>query len=232
MSALHPTILIIDDDPQIYRYLRPAMTEAGYSAVNNPSGLSGLQAINTNPPDAVILDIDIRDMRGEDLLARARGSFQGPILVLSARSRDIEKINALDLGADDFVAKPFGVGELLARLRVAFRRRMLRGGLNPIVRARGLTVNLVTRIVALRGVSVSLTPQQYAILACLASAGGAAVTHSELAIRSDPEGGAKSRQDLRILIRQLRGKIEETPKMPLIITTERNVGYRLNVDRE
>lgn len=232
MSALHPTILIIDDDPQIHRYLRQAMTEAGYSAVNTPSGLLGLQAINTHPPDAVILDIDIRDMRGEDLLARARQSFQGPILVLSARCRDIEKINALDLGADDFVDKPFGVGELLARLRVAFRRRMLRGGLNPIVRARGLSVNLLTRIVALRGDSVLLTPQQYAVIASLASAKGAAVTHRELAISSDPEGGAKSRQDLRILIRQLRGKIERTPKMPLIITTERNVGYRLNVDRE
>src|ERR1700743_1030794 len=135
MSAHRPRILVIDDEPQIHRFLGPALEAAGYEPVRAETGAEGLAPIAGGAPDAVILDLGLPDIDGKAALVRARAFYDGPILILSARDREVEKIEALDHGADDYVEKPFGVGELLARLRVAMRHRLRQAGAAPLIRA-------------------------------------------------------------------------------------------------
>jgi two-component system KDP operon response regulator KdpE len=226
VSALHPKILIIDNDPQIHRYLRPAMISAGYGPHNIDSGVLGLQIVANYPPDAVVLDLDLADMDGKELLTQARKNFSGPILILSARKREIEKIEALDLGADDFVTKPFSAEELMARLRVAFRRRIVAAGGHPVVEAQHLSVDLINRTACIGGRGVSLSEQQYSLLARLAGAGGRVLTYQDLIGRNKEDPGYRSRQNVRLLIRQLRYKLEKNPQTPTIIKTQHGIGYR------
>lgn len=230
MSALHPKVLVIDGDPQMYRYLHSAMTSVGYGADSSTSGTRGLERVVAHPPDAVVLDLDIADMDGKALLREMRANFYGPILALSTLNRQIETIDALDLGADDFVVKPFGAGELLARLRALFRRRILSSGGKPIVKAQGLSVDLVRRIVMLHGSPVTLSEQQYWVLARLAESGGGVLTHWDLLVGNQTDAGVKSLQNMRVLIRTLREKVESNPRSPQIIQTQHTIGYRLNVD--
>src|SRR6185369_10531966 len=133
MTASRPRILVVDDEPQIHRFLGPALEAAGYEPVRANDGTSALREIARKPPDAVVLDLGLPDMDGKEALEKARAFYAGPILILSARDRETEKIDALDLGADDYVEKPFGVGELLARLRVALRHRLRDEGAEPVV---------------------------------------------------------------------------------------------------
>ena len=135
MTAHRPRILVIDDEPQIHRFLGPALDAAGYEPLRADDGAVGLKAIASRPPDAVILDLGLPDMDGKQALERARAFYDGPILILSARDMEMEKIEALDLGADDYVEKPFHVGELLARLRVAMRHKLHQAGAPPVVKA-------------------------------------------------------------------------------------------------
>jgi two-component system KDP operon response regulator KdpE len=151
VTASRPRILVIDDEPQIHRFLTPALEAAGYEPVRVENGTDALREIARRAPDAVVLDLGLPDMDGKELLAKARAFYAGPILILSARDREIEKIDALDLGADDYIEKPFGVGELLARLRVALRHRIQREGAEPIVRTGELEVDLVKRLVSRTG---------------------------------------------------------------------------------
>ena len=228
MSALRPKILIIDHDPRIHRYLRTLMGGAGYEVLGVFEGRQALEIFAADPPDGVILDLDLRDMRGEDLLEEICRTHPGPVLVLSSRTRDIEKINALDLGADDFVCKPFGAGELLARIRVSFRRRLKARGVDPAPVAKGLKVDLVRRAVVFEGAPLALTEPQYAVLARLAAAGGRAVTPHDLAAEALAEDRVSALRTVRLLIAQLRTRIERSPGVPKIITTERGVGYMLD----
>jgi two-component system KDP operon response regulator KdpE len=181
------------------------------------------------PPDALVFDLDLTDIDGKQLLTQVRSSFEGPILILSACKRELEKIEAFDLGADDFVNKPFTISEVLARLRVAFRRRILAAGILPMVHSGELSIDLAART-ATRGNSfLVLTEYQYALLAKLAAAGGRLLTYSSLFEGGAEEGGIRTLSTLRFFIQQLRVKIEVDPKDPVAITTVRGIGYRLNV---
>src|ERR1700761_6909626 len=164
MSAHRPRILVIDDEPQIHRFLGPALEAAGYEPQRADDAASGLAAIASRAPDAVILDLGLPDMDGKDALVRARAFYDGPILILSARDREVEKIEALDHGADDYVEKPFGVGELLARLRVAMRHRLHKAGATPIIKAGDIEIDLIKRLVTRAGDPVRLSPREYDLL--------------------------------------------------------------------
>jgi two-component system KDP operon response regulator KdpE len=151
VSDHKPRILVIDDEPQIHRFLGPALDAAGYEPVHADTAGAGLKELARRPPDAVVLDLGLPDLDGKEALLRARAFYEGPILILSARDRETEKIDALDAGADDYLEKPFGVGELLARLRVALRHRLREEGAEPVVTAGDLTIDLIKRLVTRHG---------------------------------------------------------------------------------
>src|SRR5215475_4143254 len=161
MSAHKPRILVVDDEPQIHRFLGPALDAAGYEPVRADTAAEGLREIARKAPDAVVLDLGLPDLDGKQALEKARAFYKGPIVILSARDRETEKIDALDLGADDYVEKPFGVGELLARLRVALRHKLGDKGAEPVVKAGGLTIDLVRRLVSRAGEAIRLSPREY-----------------------------------------------------------------------
>jgi two-component system KDP operon response regulator KdpE len=226
MSDHKPRILVIDDEPQIHRFLGPALDAAGYEVVRADTATDGLREIARKAPDAVVLDLGLPDLDGKEALAKARAFYEGPILILSARDRETEKIDALDLGADDYVEKPFGVGELLARLRVALRHRLRDQGAEPVVTAGDLTIDLVKRLVTRRGEAIRLSPREYDLLAQLVRGGGKVVTHKQLLTAVWGPAHEEDVQYLRVFVGQLRQKIEPDPSAPALILTEPGVGYR------
>ena len=226
MSAHRPRILVIDDEPQIHRFLGPALDAAGYEPLRADSGGEGLRELARKPPDAVVLDLGLPDMDGKTVLAQARAFYDGPIVILSARDRELEKIEALDLGADDYLEKPFGIGELLARLRVALRHRLQREGAPPIIRSGGLEIDLINRLVTRGGEPVRLSPKEYDLLAKLAEGGGKVLTHRQLLTAVWGPANADDVQYLRVFVGQLRQKLEEDAAHPKVILTELGVGYR------
>jgi two-component system KDP operon response regulator KdpE len=226
MTAYRPRILVIDDEPQIHRFLTPALEAAGYEPVRADNAQDGLREIARKPPDAVVLDLGLPDLDGKVALEKARAFYDGPILILSARDRETEKIDALDLGADDYVEKPFGVGELLARLRVALRHRLARSGTEPVVEAGGLRVDLIKRLVSRGGEPLRLSPKEYDLLAQLIEGGGKVVTHRQLLTAVWGPAHVEDVQYLRVFIAQLRQKVEVDPGHPALIATEPGVGYR------
>lgn len=229
-SAHRPRILVIDDEPQIHRFLGPALDAAGYEPVRADTGAEGLKAIAHRPPDAVVLDLGLPDMDGKDALVKARAFYDGPILVLSARDRELEKIEALDRGADDYMEKPFGVGELLARLRVAMRHRLDRLGAPAVIRAGEVEIDLVRRLVTKSGQAVRLSPREYDLLACLAEGTGKVVTQAQLLTAVWGPANTEDVQYLRVFIGHLRQKLEADPASPRMIVTEPGVGYRFMAD--
>lgn len=229
MSALRPQILVIDDEPQIHRFLSPALDAAGYEPKRADSGQEGLRGIALWSPDAVVLDLGLPDMDGKDVLARAREFYAGPIIVLSARDREAEKIAALDLGANDYVEKPFGVGELLARLRVNLRRGKARPEDAGPLTAGEVTIDLERRRVTKADQPVRLTPKEYEVLARLARDAGKVIGHRDLLTAVWGAAHAEDTQYLRVVIGQLRHKLEADPAQPSLIQTEPAVGYRLAV---
>ncbi|MGH6782700.1 MAG: response regulator transcription factor, partial [Sphingomonadaceae bacterium] len=172
MTAFRPRILVIDDEPQIHRFLAPALDAAGYEPVRADDAAAGLRELARKPPDAVVLDLGLPDMDGKEALTKARAFYNGPVIILSARDREAEKIDALDAGADDYVEKPFGVGELLARLRVALRHRIERQGADAVIRSGAVEIDLVNRRVSRDGAHVKLSPKEYDLLASLAGGNG------------------------------------------------------------
>ena len=229
MSASRPRILVIDDEAQIHRFLRPALDAAGYEPLRADSATEGLREIARRAPDAVVLDLGLPDMDGKDVLAQARAFYDGPVIILSARDRETEKIDALDLGADDYVEKPFGVGELLARLRVALRHRLARAAAAPVVQVDGVAVDLVRRLVTRDGEPVRLSPKEYDLLAKLVEGGGMVVTHKQLLTAVWGPAHAEDVQYLRVFVGQIRQKLETDPASPRLITTELGVGYRFSM---
>jgi two-component system KDP operon response regulator KdpE len=226
MSAHKPRILVIDDEPQIHRFLGPALEASGFEHVRADTATQGLQEIARKAPDAVVLDLGLPDLDGKDALVRARAFYAGPILILSARDRETEKIDALDLGADDYVEKPFGVGELLARLRAALRHRLQQKGGEPVITAGDLTIDLIKRLVTRAGAPIRLSPREYDLLAQLIEGGGKVVTHRQLLTAVWGPAHVDDVQYLRVFVGQLRQKIEADPAAPSLILTEPGVGYR------
>lgn len=221
-----PRILVIDDEPQIHRFLQPALEAAGYEPVRADTAAEGLKEIARKAPDAVVLDLGLPDFDGKEALTRARAFYDGPIIVLSARDKETEKIDTLDLGADDYVEKPFGVGELLARVRVALRHRLRDKGAEPVVTAGDLTIDLVKRLVTRAGRALRLSPKEYDLLAQLVEGAGKVVTHRQLLTAVWGPAHEDDVQYLRVFVAQLRQKVEPDPSSPSLITTEPGVGYR------
>lgn len=229
MSATRTRVLVIDDEAQIHRFLSPALDAAGFDPKRADSGQEGLRGIALWNPDAVVLDLGLPDMDGKDVLKRAREFYAGPIVILSARDREAEKIEALDLGANDYVEKPFGVGELLARLRAALRQKAPRAAPTGPIVADDLSIDLEHRRVLRAGETVRLTPKEYDVLACLARDAGKVIGHRDLLVAVWGMAHRDDTQYLRVVIGQLRQKLEADPARPTLIETEPGVGYRLNV---
>jgi two-component system KDP operon response regulator KdpE len=227
MSAVRPQILVIDDEPQIHRFLSPALDAAGYDARRADNGQEGLRGIALWNPDAVVLDLGLPDMDGKEVLRRAREFYSGPIIILSARDREAEKIAALDLGANDYVEKPFGVGELLARLRAGLRQGALRPVASGVITAGQIAIDLDRRIVMKGDERLRLRPKEYDVLAYLARSAGKVISHADLLTAIWGAAHAEDVQYLRVVIGHLRQKIEPDPAMPTTVLTEAGIGYRL-----
>lgn len=220
-------ILVIDDEPQIHRFLGPALDAAGYEPLRADSGQEGLRAVALWSPDAVVLDLGLPDMDGKQVLEKARAFYDGPILILSARDREVEKIEALDKGANDYVEKPFGVGELLARLRAALRQTGKATAPQGPIRLGEVEIDLDKRLVTRGGEKVGLSPKEYALLARLAMSVGKVLTQKELLVAVWGASHAQDSQYLRVFVGQLRQKLEAEPSHPRLILTEPGIGYRL-----
>ena len=220
-------VLVVDDEPQIHRFLKPALVASGHEVECVEDGASAIRMAATWGPDLILLDLGLPDLDGKEVVRAIREWSRTPIIVLSARDRESEKIAALDLGADDYVNKPFGVGELLARLRAALRHAATRDGEAAVVTTDGLVVDTVRRVVTRKGERVHLTPKEYDLLHVLARNVGKVVTQRQLT--SAIWGGSLTAdaQYLRVLVSQLRQKIDAPPPAPSLVETETGVGYRL-----
>ena len=202
-------ILVVDDEPQIHRFLGPALTAAGYDVLRADTGRRALADLAMQAPDVVLLDLGLPDMDGLQVLQKARAFYDGPIIILSARDREMAKIEALDSGADDYIEKPFRVGELLARLRVAQRHAARHAGASPpIVTAGELVIDMPRQLVLRDGDPVRLSPREYDLLALLAKANGKVLTHKELLAALWGPSHIEDLQYLRVFVGQLRHKIE------------------------
>jgi two-component system KDP operon response regulator KdpE len=219
-------VLIVDDEPAIRRFLRTGLNAHGYQTDEAENGQQALSSLSRSRADVIVLDLGLPDIDGLEVLKRVRESGSAvPVVVLSSRSDEPMKVKALDLGADDYVTKPFGMDELLARLRAALRHRLQQQGEKPVFRTGDLSVDLVRRIVTVKGREVKLTPREYDILRLLVAHAGKVLTHKF--ILREVWGTETDVQYLRIYIRTLRQKIETEPERPQYILTEQGVGYRL-----
>lgn len=219
-------ILVVDDEPAILRFLRAGLAAQGYVVSEAEEGRAALEAVRRQSADLIVLDLGLPDMDGLDVIRRIReGGSAIPIIVLSSRDDEGAKVEALDLGADDFVTKPFGIDELFARIRAAQRHRLQQAGERPAFRSGDLSVDLVRRVVSARGAQVKLTPREYELLRLLVLHAGKVLTH-RMILRA-VWGGDTDVQYLRIYIRALRQKLEADPERPVHILTETGVGYRL-----
>jgi len=225
MSAAPLKVLVVDDEPPIRKLLRMGLSTQGYEILDAPSGKAALELI-AQKPDLIILDLGLPDIDGLVLLRRLREQNDGvPIVVLSSRGEEAAKVQALDLGADDYVTKPFGMDELLARIRAALRHQLQVQGERPVFRVGELTVDLVRRIVRLGDKEVKLSPKEYDLLRVLVQHAGKVLTHKFLL--KELWDDLTDAQYLRVYVRQLRQKIEENPERPHYVLTETGIGYRL-----
>ncbi len=224
-----PRILIVDDEPPIQRFLRTALDTGEFSIHQAENGHAGLAAAVATRPDVILLDLGLPDMDGVEVIQRIREWSQVPIIVLSVREREDDKVNALDAGADDYLTKPFGVGELLARIRVALRRS-LQEVREPVFRLDELEVDLSRRLVLVRGEEVQLTPTEYELLRLLVIHAGKVLTHRQILKQIWGVGYVEQPHVLRVNISNLRHKLERDPSRPRYILTELGVGYRLKAD--
>ncbi|MBA2449543.1 MAG: response regulator transcription factor, partial [Chloroflexi bacterium] len=224
-----PRVLVVDDEPQIRRALRVGLTGLGYDVQSAGTGEEGLDLAAVAPPDVVILDLMLPGMSGLEVCKALREWSQAPIIVLSAKGGERDKVEALDLGADDYLTKPFGMDELLARIRVALRRTTGEAS-SPVLESGDLRLDQVRRLVTSRGQEVHLTPTEYDMLRYLLANAGKVVTHRALLRAVWGPGYEDGSQTLRFFIVQLRRKIEPDPSRPTYIRTEPGIGYRFRAD--
>jgi two-component system, OmpR family, KDP operon response regulator KdpE len=222
------TILVVDDEKQIRRFLRTGLSVHGFEVIEAESGEDAIRAASTKAPDLVVLDLQLGDMDGLDVLQRIREWSWLPVLILSVRNRELEKVKALELGADDYITKPFGIAEFIARVN-ALLRRIPEVATQPIFTVGDLGIDLARRQVMLAGSEVKLSPKEYALLQYLARHAGKVVTHEQMLKELWGEGHVEDAHYLRIFMRKLRQKVERDPTQPRYIVTELGVGYRLRV---
>lgn len=225
MSAAPLKVLVVDDEPPIRKLLRMGLSTQGYEILEAPNGKMSLELLEQKP-DLVILDLGLPDMQGLELLRMMRARNEAvPIVVLSSRGDEVGKVQALDLGADDYITKPFGMDELLARMRAALRHQLQAHGERPIFHTGDLSVDLVRRIVKVADRDVKLSPKEYDLLRVLVQHAGKVLTHKFLL--AELWDNLTDAQYLRVYVRQLRQKIEADPERPHYVLTETGIGYRL-----
>jgi two-component system, OmpR family, KDP operon response regulator KdpE len=230
VSGFQPTILLVEDEPEIRRFLRASLGAEGYRVVESTTGKRGTIDAGTHKPDLAIVDLGLPDLDGIEVIRRIRGWSPMPIVVLSARVHERSKIEALDAGADDYVTKPFGVGELFARVRVALRHRArARSGEKALLLDK-TSIDLDKRIAVRDGAEIHLTPLEFRLITCLAKHLGMVVTQRQLLTEVWGPTHAQDTHYLRIYMKQLRDKLEPDPVRPRYLLTETGVGYRLLAD--
>jgi two-component system KDP operon response regulator KdpE len=223
-------ILVVDDEPQILRFLRASLGASGFEVIEAETGAQALKRAAADAPEVVVLDLGLPDMDGKDVIKSLRAWSEIPIIVLSARAREAEKIEALDLGADDYVNKPFGIGELLARLRAALRHRLRQQGATPVVKAGDLRID-IARHKVMRGESeIRMTPKEFDLLRLLAQNAGKVVTHRQLLQAVWGPAHLEDTAYLRVFIGQVRRKIDADDGAPSLIENAAGIGYRLRDD--
>ncbi|WP_306602255.1 response regulator [Geothrix sp. 21YS21S-2] len=225
-----PLILIIEDEAPLRRFLVPTLSTQGYQVDVASTGAEGILLARSYNPDIILLDLGLPDRDGLEVLRELRDWSRKPILIISARNQETDKVRALDLGADDYLTKPFGAAELLARIRVALRHAAGSGRETPLLRVGSLCLDLEKREVAMDAVPVKLTPLEYRLLEALARRAGKVVTHAQLLNDVWGPTGEGQTHYLRIYMGTLRRKIEPDPTRPRYLLTEPSIGYRLNVD--
>ncbi|MFZ5441168.1 MAG: response regulator [Myxococcota bacterium] len=226
-----PTVLLIEDEAQMRRFLRASLGSQGFRVVEAASAAEGLSLATSHNPELIILDLGLPDEDGLSLTRRLREWARTPIIVISARGREANKVEALDAGADDYLTKPFGVNELLARMRVALRHAaQVQGTQSPVLEVGPLRIDLSRREVKLDGAEVHLTPIEYRLLTLLAQHAGKVLTHSHLLREVWGPGHAEQTHYLRVYMAQLRRKLEPDPTRPRLLRTEPGIGYRLRDD--
>jgi two-component system KDP operon response regulator KdpE len=223
-------ILIIEDEPPIRRFLKASLANEGYRVSESVSGAEGLRMASAQPPDLIILDLGLPDIDGQDVLQRLREWYTSPIIVLSARDQEPQKIKALDGGADDYVTKPFGIGELLARMRTAMRHAHRVGPEATAITIGDLRVDLAARLVSVRDKEGHLTPLEYKLLVTMLKHAGKVLTHRFLLREVWGPQDSQEYHYLRVFVASLRRKLEDDPARPRYILTEQGVGYRFTAE--
>lgn len=223
-------VLVVDDEPQILRLLRTSLGPSGFEVIEAATGAEALKRAASDAPEIVVLDLGLPDMDGKDVIKSLREWSEIPIIVLSARAREAEKIEALDLGADDYVNKPFGIGELLARLRAALRHRLRQQGATPVVKAGDLKIDIARRKVTRGESDIHLTPKEFDLLKLLAQNAGKVVTHRQLLQAVWGPAHLEDTAYLRVFIGQVRRKIDAEDDAASLIENAAGVGYRLRDD--
>jgi two-component system KDP operon response regulator KdpE len=227
-----PLVLVVDDEPQIRRFLKTGFEMQGFRIVEAETAKQALELAVMRRPDLVMLDLGLPDADGATVLEALRGWFQGAVIVLSVRSSEEEKVSLLENGADDYVVKPFGMAELLARARVVLRRVAQPGSAEPVLCVGKLTLDFAQRMVSLDGAPVVLSPKQFALLRVLGAHHGKVLTHRQLMKELWPQDPDEDVQYLRILMKKLRDRIEPDPARPTYLVTELAVGYRLRTQEQ
>ncbi len=222
------TILVVDDEPQIRRVLRATLSSNGYDIIEAKDGQTAIEMVIRERPDLILLDVNMPDMTGLEACSKIRLSFEGPIIMVTVRNSEHDKVVALDSGADDYVVKPFAIGELLARIRAALRRSSS-GEPLPKIETPELTIDLEKRIVEARGERVHLTPKEFDVLRTLVVQEGKPLTHKRLLQTVWGPDHAEQTENLRVVINKLRKKIEKDPAHPRYILTEPWLGYRFQL---
>ncbi len=226
-----PRVLVVDDEPQILRFLRPGLSAGGFDVITAVTGAEAVKSAATMAPDLIVLDLGLPDKDGKDVIREIRTWSNVPIIVLSARDRESEKIESLDLGADDYINKPFGIGELMARIRASLRNRKQADVVTSVYRSAGITVDTLKHSIEKNSQPIHLTPKEFELLFLLVKNADRVLTHRQILTSVWGPAHTHDVQYLRVFIGQLRQKIENDPADPALILTESGIGYRFVGDR-